>query len=66
MGFNCTNLRMVYSVVDGKKSADYLEISNMDIDPNGEELPGSPDDKREQEHYASVMNAVQSWLTGGE
>lgn len=66
MGCNTSSMRMVYQVQDGKVMPTCLEVYNNDYDPNGEELPGSPDQAREQNHYAQVMSCVHAWLTAGE
>lgn len=66
MGTNCTIMQMEFDVRDGNIQPTGLRVQNWDIDPNGEELEGSPDEEREQNHFAAVMQAIQHWLCAGE
>lgn len=66
MGLNRTCLTATVEIQDGVAMPTCLNVYNMDIDPDGEEVPGSADEQREMEHYAAVMHAIAEWLLTGE
>ena len=59
---NTTYVTMRTEVRDGVAVPSSLELSNFDMDPNGEETSGSEAEATEAMHYEKVVNMVRDFL----